>query len=240
MDMSTLSPEDAEDFTKRLAVYGMDAETISQSELKVPPNSVVRLAMSSDTFIPPRVMRARNFDELKAWIGVPDTAFDGAPIRPERLPRPFRTMRRASAAEDSERGRASVSSRRQTETSAIMVKDLRGTDLDTVRHAAKAYIRGDSRLVSHYRPIIERFYEEILVPVWAFLNIHVASGAVLEFGPGANVLIAHSITVEEGGEIRSQGHLNVSATLLKKQLPYWEPVTKKGLKKLARAAAKEG
>jgi hypothetical protein len=55
------------------------------------------------------------------------------------------------------------------------------------------------------------------VAVWPFVHVVVKSGSVLEFGPGPHVLVAHSVTIEEGGRIRSYGDLSVTTTIVKKE-----------------------
>jgi hypothetical protein len=47
-------------------------------------------------------------------------------------------------------------------------------------------------------------------------SITVAAGSVLQFGPGVNALVAYEIEIEDGGVIRSQGHLTISCTKMTK------------------------
>lgn len=97
--------------------------------------------------------------------------------------------------------------------------DLRRLDdeaLSNVRVAARAFVRGNSELVTSYRAIVERTLGTIQLPIWALLSVKVASGSVLEFGPGVNVLLAFEVEIESGGLIRSRGHLTVNCTNLRK------------------------
>lgn len=240
MDLSSLSSDDAADFEKRLSVYGLGTDAIIRPELTVQRNSVVHLSMSSETFIRPHVLRPTDFDTLKAWIGVPDQLARALPFDPARLPRPLRrTASKVEGIQAADRPGRSAS-RRKAQVADVDRSELGGMELNNVRMAARAYLRGDSRLVGHYKTIVDQFYVDIRVPIWAFLRIFVASGSVLEFGPGPNVLVAHEVVVEEGGEIRSAGHLNVSCTILKKQLPFVHPGVIAGIKNLAVASGGEG
>ena len=102
---------------------------------------------------------------------------------------------------------------------AVSVEDLSSDDLALVRDAARASLRGDFRQAAPFADLISLVFPVVQVPVWPILRVTVKSGSVLEFGPGQNVLLAYSVTIEQGGIIRSYGNLNVSATLLQKSAP---------------------
>jgi hypothetical protein len=88
--------------------------------------------------------------------------------------------------------------------------------IENVRLAAAAFVRGNSALVSSYKPLIEATIGAITIPVFALLTVTVASGSVLEFGPGVNVLVAYELEIEAGGIVRSRGHLTVNCTRVRK------------------------
>jgi hypothetical protein len=91
---------------------------------------------------------------------------------------------------------------------------LRHEELQELKSAAQAYIRGEQRMVGPYKSLLEAFYGDFQVAGWFFTTVVVESGAVLEFGKGANVLSAYKVVVEQGGTIRSKGTLTVDCTVL--------------------------
>lgn len=96
------------------------------------------------------------------------------------------------------------------------IDTLASRELNIIRTAARAYVRGNSALVKGYKQIIERAIGIVELPVWAYLTIKVSAGSTLAFGPGINVLVAYDIEIEDGGRIVSQGHLTVNVTKLRK------------------------
>lgn len=91
---------------------------------------------------------------------------------------------------------------------------LRHEELQELKSAAQAYVRGEQRMVGAYKSLLEAFYGDFQVAGWFFTTVVVESGAVLEFGKGANVLSAYKVVVEQGGTIRSKGTLTVDCTVL--------------------------
>jgi hypothetical protein len=102
------------------------------------------------------------------------------------------------------------------EVSNDLLRQLDDDDLNNVRLAARAYVRGDSKLVTSYSPLFSRAIGTITIPVWPMLSVTVASGSVLHFGPGVHALVAYQVTIEDGGRIVSQGHLTVNCTRFRK------------------------
>jgi hypothetical protein len=163
----------------------------------------------------PVLLKTSNFDQVKDWIGVPDRVFDD--YDPEiTIPRhvdlpelPQRELARPAAA---------PLSARFLDTRARSVA-FSSSNLATVRAVARGYLNGDSRRLKAYKPWIEEIFPVVTISVWPFLHITVKSGSVLELGPGPNVLLAYSLTIEEGGLVRSYGDLNVDVTILRKATP---------------------
>lgn len=98
-------------------------------------------------------------------------------------------------------------------------RDLTSEHLTNIRAAMRAYIYGDSRMVEHYRPWIEKAFPSFSIHVWPFIEITVKSGSVLELGSGMHSLVAYKLTIEAGGIVRSYGHMNVNVTILEKTQP---------------------
>lgn len=68
------------------------------------------------------------------------------------------------------------------------------------------------------KPALDTLFGRYQIVVWPFLTITVAPGAVLQLGPGASVLCAWKIIIEEGGQVRGSGpSLTVQCTILQKK-----------------------
>jgi len=217
VDLSGLSDADRADFTSRLDVYGLD-ESVVQQEIRVQPNSRVPLTYGAgrDTLLRPTVVRVADFDQLNSMIGVNDRLFERIP--PDvPLPQPFELapgggLPRLTAAVGLPRAAAP----RAEGVRRIDIDALEPQQLDNVRTAARAFLRGNSELVASFKPIIEHTIGTVELPVWPLLYVRVADGSTLEFGPGINVLVAYDIEIEGNGRIVSKGHLTVNATKLRK------------------------
>jgi hypothetical protein len=120
--------------------------------------------------------------------------------------------------------------RRSAEATPAALKDLRASGREEgssprydehvlARDVAKAYLYGDSRKLAPFKAWLADRFPSVAVAVWPFLNVIVKSGSVLEFGPGPNVLVAASVTIESGGLVRARGSLKIDATSLEKSLP---------------------
>jgi len=215
-DLSTLSAEDRADFESRLRVYGLDGSAV-QEPLSVQSRSTLTLTAGQGqaSARPPIVRQVFDFDVLSTMIGVDDRLFETVPQRsamPDRMALDLRGVTVVAA----------PGLRPHTDDMATRIGrdfDLEGLDsgeLDNVRLAARAYLRGNSKALSSFKPIIERAIGRVDLPVWPVLNVTVADGSTLEFGPGVNVLAAHEVTIEGSGRIVSRGHLTVNATILRR------------------------
>jgi hypothetical protein len=215
--LDTLSDSDRRDFEQRLGTLGLNADALLAPELISAQSTVTTLTMtpSVPSQFRPVVLRTSDFNQLNRWVGVPDRVFDNVPpiveLPPQRLSavaRELRPSRRIDRVRDVARAPGTVPE-----------QPLSSEDLASVRVAARAFLRGDSRRVAHFKDLIERVFPVVEISVWPFLNVVVKSGSVLEFGPGQNTLVAHTLTIEEGGRIRSYGNLDVSATILRRDVP---------------------
>jgi hypothetical protein len=230
VDLSQLSAEDRQDFERRLGVYGMNASAV-QEPLAV-TSSAVTLAYGPNrpSARAPFVLQTRDFAAVKRMVGIDDRVLRNVAPR-VTLPgaielggrRPTGIAGAIGAIRDPEsRGYTAAPGLAMDDpgqAAALSDADLNALDdesINNIRIAARAYVRGNSQLVASYRPLVERVVGQVTIPIWAILNVTVASGSVLEFGPGVNVLVAHKVTIESGGRIRSRGHLTVNCTSITK------------------------
>jgi hypothetical protein len=219
VDLSSLSEADRTDFESRLGIYGLNTSVVEQ-EVTVQPNQRLQLAYGRETFIRPIVLEVSDFDDLNRMIGIDDRVFETVPSRtplPEALelggedgiPRVTAFPGRARP----------VVPRMEEALDRLDVGSLEPRQLDNIRVAARAYLRGNSAVVAGYKQVLERTIGIVEIPVWPLLMVRVAAGSTLTFGPGVNVLVAYRVEIEEGGRIVSQGHLKVDATLLQRTTP---------------------
>jgi len=225
VDISTIPAADREDFQKRLQVYGIDINAV-QEPLSVAGSSVVNLAFGPNqpSVRQPHVLETTDLAQVKRWIGVEDRI--GQRLTPRlKLPGRIDLGGRTPAVGGRPVGDAQA---RKFQASPNMMMDegggygsslsdddlrmLDADDVNNVRLAARAFVRGDSRLVGSFQPLFSSVIGKIIVPIWPLLSIHVASGSVLEFGPGVHALVAYEVIIEDGGKIVSRGHLTVNCT----------------------------
>jgi len=198
-EQAGLRPE----FTKLLEQYCLQEAAAGAEDLLVPCRSVVTLSGSPrhSSFRRPRLLQTSDLDELKRWIGIPDAAVKG----------------RCLLERDQRADLAAL--RRQTKAAAEGKLSPAGARLDSLRAAARAYLFGDSSVVAEAKPLLQSRFEVFSALAWVFAKVKVSAGSVLAFGPGANVLLAGELEIEEGGQIVSTGSLTVCVGTLRKTKP---------------------
>lgn len=228
-ERDNLPDEHREAFSKRLAVYGLTADSLHGGELRVTRDSMLTLSMSGNTHVQPRILRTTDLDVVKRWVGVDDRVaqryarpvclpplnerestgrgYAGGDRAKERLARQKAVLEADTKAQTSEQ-EAKLASR--------ATRGVSRQHLEAVQQAARAYVRGYSKLVQpEYKQAVELVFGEFLIPVWAFNRIVVENGSVLQLGPGSNVLTAWEVEIQGSGTIRSKGHLKVDCTNLR-------------------------
>lgn len=208
-----------EDFAARLSQYGLTVSDLIQTELTTIRSSVMCLYMDRpDSALRPIILKTDDFDDLSRWIGVHDDVFEKVD--------PFVDVQRSKVR------MAQATSRPNDTLPSVAVRDIGQSanvrDPALALEVARAYLFGDSRPLRQLKPWLSTMFPSISVAVWAFRDIRVKSGSVLEFGPGPNVLVARSVTIEPGGRIRSHGHLKVDVTTMEKVSRFASVVTLNG------------
>jgi hypothetical protein len=156
----------------------------------------------------------RVFQRIAPRVPLPGRIELGQPLRMERLGVEREAERDSYTAAP---GRAMDDPRSAAEkVGRLDLSQLDEESINNVRVAARAFIRGNSELVTSYRPMVERVIGQITLPIWPILKVTVAAGSVLEFGPGVNVLVAYELEIEQGGIVRSRGHLTINCTKMRK------------------------
>lgn len=210
MAFQDLKDEDRIDFEKRLTIYGLTSSSLLTDQFSTVPSTITPLYHGRiDSAFRPIVLKSSDFSDVAKWIGVPDSIFQNR-ADPVSSPAPLEFLGR-------DLRKPNVDLPPADAVRKLTRADLSSEQLMNIRTAARAYLRGDSKKVQDFKPWIEKVYPSIDVAIWPFLDIVVKSGSVLELGPGPNVLVAYSLTIEEGGLVRSYGHLKVDATVIRKQ-----------------------
>lgn len=213
--MADTPDADRADFVRRLQNYGLDESAVIAQSFATNPSTITRLhATRSDSALRPVTLRTNDFDAVSQWIGVPDRVFDD--IEPlAEAPKLFklRQLQPDAAAYKA------MAMRSAPAEAADATASRANEDPELARDLARAYIYGDSRKLKKHAPWLSKKFPAIDIAVWPMFNIVVKSGSVLEFGPGPNVVVAGSVTIEAGGKIRALGSLKIDATLLQRTLP---------------------
>ena len=211
-------------FIKVLEQFGVGAAEL-ECELTVPPSTVLTLSAHPRhaSHRRPKMLQTSDLDQLKRWIGVPDEVVKGRCLLDREEREALSAPRRAAA--------------KQAVEVSEPVAEAPAPRTDAIRAHARAYLYGDSSLVAHAKPSLMKHFEVFLLPAWLFQKVKVSSGSVLLFGPGANVLLAHELEIEEGGQIVSLGPLTIRVATLRKTSPsiVATPLQLKHVLKLLRA-----
>ncbi|GEM_PF-1372124 len=225
IDISGLPAQDRDDFQKRLQVYGMNVASV-QEPLAVMPAANVTLAYgpNQQSARAPFVVQTTDMSHVKRMIGIEDRVaqnFSATRALPGAISLGMRvagrTMGLGDAGAPSFHASPGMAMDSVAQTSTVApehLNQLDDDDLNNVRLAARAFVRGDSKLVASYSPLFTSVIGQITIPIWAMLTVTVHSGATLSFGPGVNTLVAYQVIIENGGRILSHGHLTVNCTKL--------------------------
>ncbi len=197
------------EFARILERYCLTVADIEREDLIVPCRAIALLSASPRhaSYRRPKILQTNNLDQLKQWIGVPDAAVKGRCLIDRDQRADFAAIQKEFKAARKE--------------AAAAVRPAGGVRLDALRAYARSYLFGDSSMVAAAKPHLEAFFDVFAVAVWAFPKVKVSAGSVLAFGPGANVLLASELEIEEGGQIVSVGSLTVRiAGALRKTVPH--------------------
>lgn len=227
--LNDLNDADRADFEARLANFGVDTSVLIGQDLNTTASAITTLTNRQDSpsQYQPVLLRTTDFERVNQWIGVPDQVFQAtaplvdAPVRKRDgvLARIGRVQSKSTSHElNISRAIAAPGSERVPQLQEFVSK-MTSEDFSEVRTAARAYLRGNSKALVDYKSVIEAVFPIVEIPLWPFFNVVVKSGSVLEFGPGPHALVAYSVTIEDGGIIRSYGDLTVSATVLQRSRP---------------------
>ncbi len=95
------------------------------------------------------------------------------------------------------------------------ISDLSSNQRDQLRAATDAYVHGNSALVAHYAPTINRalsMVDKSRVVVVLFQDIIVERNAVLTVSPSLDVLFANKVMIKLGGRIRFTSRLKIDCS----------------------------
>ena len=190
----------------RLAKYGLGADVLNADTLRVTSRTKVRLDATGKGLPPSCWLRPSGIPQLKQWIGVSQSAVSANPgkfnaRRAGKLPPTNLGDAITKRAEKRADGDCPCKGRRMVEPE---VKEFGSAIRDVLRQ----YIYGDSRELKPYERLLD-LRITLEYPFWFFNTVVVEEGGVLEFGAGANSLVADTLIIEEGGEIRSEGSLKI-------------------------------
>ena len=208
-------------FEDRIAKYGLTAKDVDAEILRVGKKQVVRLGCLSKrpSFYRPRLLRAGGVDDVKNWIGTPDSVFKHKPKMADR----FKFEK--PPAEDTLKAFTKLHQKHVKEKDAAKKKaysseifELIRKDRKELNRIAKAYVYGNSKSVEAWRVWLDWLLRDSEFPVWLFQKVVVESGAVLELDSGPNILTGDILVIEPGGTIRTSGVLTLNFSELRRSL----------------------
>lgn len=228
--MPELAPAEREAFLKRLQKLDLDESAVLADELTITANTKTTLSRSTmGSKLEPLILRTKDLDDVRRWVGLPE------PVAAEEGKRPSSRLATVAVPGAAVRQRVRVKAQAQpaaaeampAEFSAREIGDLvtragggmasaralKVEQLDVLRSAARAYVRGNKAAASAYKPAIEAMFVEFEVAAWLFRTVRVGRNAVLEFGTGVHHLTAYKVIMEPGAKIRSYGHLTVDCVV---------------------------
>lgn len=229
VDLGQIPQQDRQDFESRLGVYGLNASAVQEPLIVSGTKVMLNYGPNRETARQPFVVQTSDFAAVKRMVGIQDKVFKTIAPRvtlPTRIElNPRITKEAVGNVRDAPRSSSYTAAPGHglddpaSAAGALGDVDLSSLDdeaVDNIRVAARAYVRGNSAMVASYKPIVEATIGRVTIPVWPLLTIRVASGSVLELGPGVHALVAYQVIVEQGGMIRSRGHLTINCTKLSK------------------------
>ena len=205
------------DFAQRLSKYGLTPQDVRASLLRVSRRSLIHLGSNGkkQSYHAPRLLKSDTIDELKSWIGVPNTVFKQDPkIAPRRAQPRLPPTSIIRSVEDALK-------LLQTERNLLklwkIADELRkklSEHRKELTELAYSFLYSNSEVLGEWRSVLTFHVADWLVPVWAYDTVLVEAGSVLEFGEGSNVLSARRLVVERGGTIRVSGGLTVDVSVI--------------------------
>ena len=168
--------DDRRSFARNLAFYGIAPQ---QAELVVPAGrtSTLDTTPGATGVVVPRLLATRDLDRFKAWLGVPDHAFERGDLPPYPV----------------------------SPLSPWLGDDLAEPDPAAVLLARQAYVHGYSKLIEGGKALIERLSGEFRASCAAIGRRVVEPGAALVVqGTLPAVLIVGELRLYEPGTLRIQ------------------------------------
>lgn len=208
----TLDPADRQDFEARLARYSVPTASVC-GQFVAPRYQHTRLSRGPESPLKPHLVPYRDLPTLKKMLGVGGSPAESAVARHTEARKALAPRHPALKPLS---GAKEPTAEQYSAASALELSHLTREDLQVVHSAARSVLLGVPGHADRLTPLIDRYLKAINfhIVLWPFLNILVEQQAVLELDNSVNVLVAHKIVVETGGEIVARGELKVDATII--------------------------
>lgn len=172
----------------RLTAYGLAEADAFPDSLVVPEGKTLTLSapaagQKKAGYV---TLRPKTIDDVKRWIGVPDS------VGKRRTFPPLQTSRLAFVGGQAAGATLSKAQR-------VSLKDL-----------ADQYVNGDSSSLTHYSASISQILNKAFVNgVFLLQDVDVLPNAELKLAANLKVFTANNIRIWKGGRIRILGHMKV-------------------------------
>ena len=214
-------PKKITSFEDRIAKYGLTPKDVNAEILRVGKKQVVHLGRlgKKPSLYPPRSLRAGGVDDVKNWIGTPDSAFKHKPKMADRFKfekPPSENILKAFTQLHQKYLKEKDAAKKRTLSNEIHV--LIRKDRKQIIRIAKAYVYGPSKDWAAWHELLDWLLRDFEFPLFLFQRVVVESGAVLELDSGNNILTGDLLVIEPGGTIRTSGSLTINFSELRRTL----------------------
>ncbi|MDN3055401.1 hypothetical protein PH213_12800 [Streptomyces sp. SRF1] len=161
-------------FAARLRLLGVPNDSVADV-LEVPADSAAYLTTDSRaTLAAGRLLVTGDLNQYKQWIGRPDDECADVPLE---LPEPW------------------------TAGTGRDCRDLTAAEQRALEIAGNAYLFGDSRRVTEYRPVLESYRAPFMASVYAARRVHILPGATLVVDGQPAILLFEDVVLHDGGRL---------------------------------------
>lgn len=149
--------------------------------VKAGSQAIFSTTLDRSTSYLPCLRQTNQFDQFKAWIGMPNELFEQEVFSfPKELP-----------------------SKPWPSNYLPEINDLTTLEQEDIQKAGYAYLFGNSQLVDSYKAVIEKLHAPFEVAVWAIEKIRIEAGSSLIIqGDLPAVLIVRKLEIVAGGNIQ--------------------------------------
>ncbi len=203
----------------RLFKFGLPPDAIHAERLLAAKGTVIYLGGpgAKQSFHAPRLLQCKSVNDAKTWIGVPDAVLEKYPKAAQQREAP--KLPPTSVIWMVKGALAGMEREKDFQAKKKLVEGLRrelSPYTDSLSAMTRSYIYGNAKRLAEWEQVLSFVLTDWCIPFWAFNQIIVEAGSVLELGPGTNILSADELIIEHDGTVRAYGALALNVGTLKR------------------------